>query len=139
MSSTEQNNLFQNDSTTVKLGNKELFGRPKIFLKAKSSLSLWSKWQIGHGKWFLNTNLFLIKPFLIAKFDCTSRSNWIVISTSRFFSQWSGYRKYLGIHLLSKLGRFCPAFLKIHLSTIFSCLAFHVFDTHNPAFMSKYR
>ena len=22
-------------------------------------------------KWFLNTNLFLIKPFLIAKFDCT--------------------------------------------------------------------
>jgi hypothetical protein len=26
--------------------------------------------QIGHGKWFLNTNLFLIKPFLITKFDC---------------------------------------------------------------------
>ena len=24
----------------------------------------------GHGKWFINTNLFLIKPFLIAKFDC---------------------------------------------------------------------
>ena len=44
----------------------------KLFPNAKSSLSLWSKWQIGHGKWFLNTNLFLIKPFLIAKFDCTS-------------------------------------------------------------------
>ena len=43
----------------------------KLFLNAKNSLSLWSKWQIGHGKWFLNTNLFLIKPFLIAKFDCT--------------------------------------------------------------------
>ena len=43
----------------------------KLFLNAKSSLSLWSKWQIGHRKWFLNTNLFLIKPFLIAKFDCT--------------------------------------------------------------------
>ena len=28
-------------------------------------------WQIGHRKWFLNTNLFLIKQFLIAKFDCT--------------------------------------------------------------------
>ena len=28
-------------------------------------------WQIGHRKWFLNTNLFLIKPFLITKFDCT--------------------------------------------------------------------
>ena len=45
-------------------------------------LSLWSKWQIGHGKWFLNTNLFLIKPFLIkpfliTKFECTYiRSNW---------------------------------------------------------------
>ena len=23
------------------------------------------------GNWFLNTNLFLIKPFLIVKFDCT--------------------------------------------------------------------
>ena len=43
----------------------------KLFLNAKSSLSLWSKWQIGHGKWFLNTNLFLIKHFLITKFDCT--------------------------------------------------------------------
>ena len=28
-------------------------------------------WQIGHRKWFLNTTLFLIKPFLIAKFECT--------------------------------------------------------------------
>ena len=42
----------------------------KLFLNAKSSLFLWSKWQIGHRKWFLNTNLFLIKPFLIAKFEC---------------------------------------------------------------------
>ena len=42
----------------------------KLFLNAKSFLSLWSKWQIGHGKWFLNTNLFIIKSFLIAKFDC---------------------------------------------------------------------
>ena len=42
----------------------------KLFLNDKSSLSLWSKWQIGHWKWFVNTNLFLIKPFLIAKFDC---------------------------------------------------------------------
>ena len=24
----------------------------------------------GHRKWFLNTNLFPIKQFLIAKFDC---------------------------------------------------------------------
>ena len=43
----------------------------KLFLNAKSSLSICSKWQIGHRKWFLNTNLLLIKPFLIAKFDCT--------------------------------------------------------------------
>ena len=42
-----------------------------MFLNAKSSLSLWSKWQIGHVKGFLNTNLFLIKPFLITKFDWT--------------------------------------------------------------------
>ena len=41
----------------------------KLFLNAKSSLSLWSKWQIGHRKWFLNTNLFLN-----AKFDCSSKT-----------------------------------------------------------------
>ena len=27
----------------------------KLFLNAKSSLPLWSKWQIGHRKWFLKT------------------------------------------------------------------------------------
>ena len=43
----------------------------KLFLNAKCSLFVWSKWQIGHRKWFLNTNLFLIKPFLTATFDCT--------------------------------------------------------------------
>ena len=30
-------------------------------------------WQMGHRKWFINTNLFLIKQFLIAKFDCTKK------------------------------------------------------------------
>ena len=66
--------MIKFDLTTIELGNKELFGHHKIvklFLNAKKSLSLWSKWQIGHGKWFFNTNLFPIKPFLIAKFDCT--------------------------------------------------------------------
>ena len=43
----------------------------KLFLNAKCSLSLWSKLAFGRKKWFLNTNLFLIKQFLIAKFDCT--------------------------------------------------------------------
>jgi hypothetical protein len=42
-----------------------------LFLNAKCSLSLWSKLAIGHEKWCLNTNLFLIKPFPITKFDCT--------------------------------------------------------------------
>ena len=45
----------------------------KLFLNAKCSLSLWSKLTIGHWKWFLNNNLFLIKTFLITKFDCKSR------------------------------------------------------------------
>ena len=26
-----------------------------------------------YRKWFLDTNLFLIKPFLITKFDCTCK------------------------------------------------------------------
>ena len=43
----------------------------KLFLNAKSSLSLWSKLAFGHRKWFLYTNLSLIKTFLITKFDCT--------------------------------------------------------------------
>ena len=61
----------------------------KLFLNAKSSLFLWSKWQIGHMKWFLNTNLFLIKPFLIAKFDCTSILDW-----------WKDSYKMNGLHKL---------------------------------------
>ena len=44
----------------------------KLFRNAKISLFLRSKWQIGYKKSFLNTNLFLIKPFLIAKCDCIS-------------------------------------------------------------------
>ena len=51
---------------TVELGDKEL-----LVLNAKFSLSLCSKLTFGLGKWFLNTNLFLIKTFLITKFDCT--------------------------------------------------------------------
>ena len=47
-------------------------------------LILRSKLTIGHWKWFLNTNLFLIKLFLITKFDCTKRIRkfrfWISIS-----------------------------------------------------------
>ena len=28
-------------------------------------------WHVCHGKWFNNAKLFLIQPFLIAKFDYT--------------------------------------------------------------------
>ena len=56
----------------------------KLFLNAKCSLSLWSKLAIGHGKWFLNTNLFLINTFLTAKFDCTIKVG-LVFSISNFF------------------------------------------------------
>ena len=59
------------DHTTAQLGDKELFVTLKLFLNAQWYLSLWSKLTIGHGKWFLNTNLFLIKTFLITKFDFT--------------------------------------------------------------------
>ena len=43
----------------------------KLFFNTKCSLSVRSTYAIGHWKWFLNTNLFLIKPLLITKFDCT--------------------------------------------------------------------
>jgi hypothetical protein len=48
--------------STVKLGDKELFGHPKIVPYPYEV-----NYQISHGKWFLNTNLFLMKTFLITK------------------------------------------------------------------------
>ena len=54
----------------VKFGDKEL-----LFLNAKCSLSSWSKLAIGHKKWLLNNILFIIKPFLITKLDCTMIQN----------------------------------------------------------------
>ena len=73
---------------TVELGEKELFGCPKLFLNANCSLFFWSKLKIGNGKWFLNTNLFLIKTFLITKFDCTIAQSavllWTILWTNLF-------------------------------------------------------
>ena len=64
------NNLWRNILIQSNLVIRNFLVTLKLFLNAKCSLSLWSKWQIDHGKWFLNTNLFPIKPFLITKFDC---------------------------------------------------------------------
>ena len=47
----------------------------RLLLNAKCSWSLWSKLATGHRKWFLNTNLFLIKTFIITKFDVV-RNCW---------------------------------------------------------------
>ena len=59
-------------------------------------------WKIGHGKWFLHTNLFLIKPFLITTFDevrrvanvffnfCTS------LSLSKYFNKNEPKKKCYG-------------------------------------------
>jgi hypothetical protein len=70
----------------------------KLFLNAKCSLSLWSKWQIGHGKWFLNTNKFLIKPFLIAKFDCRmlieNKNNGMYSLFQTGMYDWIGLNKH---------------------------------------------
>ena len=60
--------------STVELGLRNFLVALKLFLNAICSLSLWSKWQIGHEKWFINTNKFLIKPFLIAKLWLHHRS-----------------------------------------------------------------
>ena len=70
-SNWEHTNIRSLQVVQLNLAIRNFFIALKLFLNAKSSLSLWSKWQIGHRKWFLNTNLFLIKPFLIAKFDCS--------------------------------------------------------------------
>ena len=61
----------------------------KLFLNTKCFLSLWSKLAFGHRKWFLNTNLFLIKMFLITKFDCIN----LIVTTIAFWklSEWKVY------------------------------------------------
>ena len=61
------------------LAIRNCLGTLKLFLNAKCSLFIWSKWQIGHRKWFLNTNKFLNKTFLIAKFDCTLNYLWSLV------------------------------------------------------------
>ena len=66
--------LLKNDLIQSNLAIRNFSVALKLFFNAKSSLSLRSKWQIGHRKWFLNTNLLLIKPFLISKFDSIMKS-----------------------------------------------------------------
>ena len=76
----------------------------KLFLNAKCSLPLWSQWSFGHEKWFLNTNLFLIKTFLspsltvihifLAKFSKLVLgiiNVWHRTKTRNFHKKW--YRK----------------------------------------------
>ena len=76
--------ILRKSARTVELGDKELFGHPRIVPYPYEV-----NWQIGHGKWFLNTNMFLIKLFLITNFDC--------IRTQVLFKGGSYMRKY-GMH-----------------------------------------
>ena len=46
----------------------------ELFLNAKCSLHYEVNWQLVKGKWFLNNKMFLIKTFLITKFDCTNKN-----------------------------------------------------------------
>jgi hypothetical protein len=82
----------------------------KLFLNAKCSLSLWSKWQIGHRKWFLNTNKFLIKPFLIAKFDCTFEyQKFVLLSIFIFcFKTLASSNRSIS-EILCTLQQICPS------------------------------
>jgi hypothetical protein len=108
----------------------------KLFLNAKCSLSLWSKLTIGHGKWFLNTNLFLIQTFLITKFDCT-RIPWILrgnlrillwlrwfqiaVSGTVFFRLQFNFPFFILTYL-------CLLYLDIHIS-LFSLLVLFSFQS----------
>ena len=68
---------------------RDLLVTLKLFLNAKSSLSLWSQLAFGHEKWFLNTNLCLIKTFLITKFDCTIKF------LGRHFHNWKSLLEWM--------------------------------------------
>ena len=78
-----QNNLVVQSNSVI----RNFLVTLKLFLNANCSLSLRSKWTIGHGIWFLYTNLFLIKTFLITKFDCNIKTNKI-----KFVPKWGKIR-----------------------------------------------
>ena len=51
----------------------------KVFLNAKFSLSLSSKWQIGHRKWFLNTNKFFLEHWNSQKSLCNIQHRFLYL------------------------------------------------------------
>ena len=80
-------------------------------------ISLWSKWQIGHGKWFLNTNLFpsnrSLLPSLTVSIYCVGKEpnrkcttgNYAMFYTfiGRSSQNWGGatmytYHFWPGVH-----------------------------------------
>ena len=96
----------------------------KLFLNAKCSLSLWCKLAIGHRKWFRSTNVFLIKPFLIIKFDCT---HGLRTPRESFFSKYWNFWAWadkLGRNFMRHLGYFWPNYK-------------HYFGTVSPLSMGK--
>jgi hypothetical protein len=114
---------WHSKNSTDKLESKELFGRPKncsLMPKVPYPYEVNGKLEIGHRKWFLNTNLFLIKPFLIAKFDCTCKKI-LVLQTKSLYKSCTvsnSYRTEIEI---------CAGFGPVRAG--FSC--FHVRLTYN--------
>ena len=64
---TKLPNLLFNLHIQSKLAIRNFLVALKVFLMPKVPYP----YEIGHRKWFLNTNLLLTKMFLNAKFDCT--------------------------------------------------------------------
>ena len=103
----------------------------KLFLNAKCSLSLWNELTIGHRKWFLNTNLFLIKTFLITKFVCSkkwTRKNCFMYSKAKRCTVLGARKKNPDLLALSHFWQYRKQnFLMIYgenldITTIVQCL-----------------
>ena len=90
----------------LNLGIRNFLVTLNLFLNTKCSLSFWSKLTIGHGKWYLNTNLFFIKTFLITKFDCTTMSAFVG-------AKYLGFPP-LGLHLIWSRTHSVPGHLVPH-------------------------
>ena len=69
----------------------------KLFLNTKCSLSIWSKSAFGHSKWFLNTDLFLIKPFLITQVWLYLKSDFKHILTLKGITNISTLHRKFGV------------------------------------------
>ena len=98
--------VYKNTQIQSKLAIRNFLVALILFLNAKSSLSLWSKWQIGHRKWFLLipicslSNRSLLLSLTVLDFLIRNTFPWAILtapSRHEIFSRLWQYCKVASI------------------------------------------